>query len=265
MIGATVAAFLVAGAGMLAVRGSPRLPGDAARHSRRVLPVPLAVAALAAVAGLAVTTGGLGPHQLALALIAIAAAAGVLRLVQRSRRAARASRRSDRVLDACDSIAADLAAGQSPQDALDRAARAWDELQPAVSAARLGADVPGVLRDLAERPGGGELRVLAAAWLVGHESGCGLGEAVAAAAGAIRERRATARLIGSELAAAHATARLMAVLPFAVLLLGAGVGGDPVGFLTRSVPGLACLAVGLLLCYAGLVWLHRIAEQVLEG
>jgi tight adherence protein B len=45
--------------------------------------------------------------------------------------------------------------------------------------------------------------------------------------------------------------------------MGAGIGGDPVGFLTSSTAGLVCLAVGLGLSYAGLVWLERIADRVL--
>jgi tight adherence protein B len=56
----------------------------------------------------------------------------------------------------------------------------------------------------------------------------------------------------------------MAVLPFGVLLLGAGVGGDPVGFLTGTTPGLGCLAAGLGLACAGLVWLQVITDRVLD-
>ena len=73
----------------------------------------------------------------------------------------------------------------------------------------------------------------------------------------------TARLVASELAAAHATARMLAVLPLGVLLLGTGIGGDPVGFLTGSTAGLVCFAVGLGLSFAGLLWLERIADGVL--
>jgi tight adherence protein B len=48
-----------------------------------------------------------------------------------------------------------------------------------------------------------------------------------------------------------------------VLLLGTGIGGDPVGFLTGTTAGLVCLAVGLGLSFAGLLWLERIADRVL--
>ncbi len=63
---------------------------------------------------------------------------------------------------------------------------------------------------------------------------------------------------------AYATARLLAVLPFGVLLLGSGIGGDPVGFLAGSTAGLVCLALGIGLSFSGLLWLERIAGRVLR-
>ncbi|HET8605306.1 MAG TPA: type II secretion system F family protein [Marmoricola sp.] len=263
-VAAAAAAGLAASAVLLLVRGPTRLPpGLARRRAARHLGLASAPAG-AAVVALAAPFLLLSGHQLVLVLIAVGVGIAGLRLLERSRREGRAHRRAAQVLGACDAMAAELAAGQPALAALERAAEEWAELQPAASAARLGADVPAVLRDLGGRPGGGELRVLAAAWQVGHESGCGLGDAVATAATAIRERQATRRSVATELAAAHATARMMAVLPFGVLLLGAGVGGDPVGFLTGTAPGLGCLAAGLALAWLGLLWLHRIADQVLE-
>jgi len=52
------------------------------------------------------------------------------------------------------------------------------------------------------------------------------------------------------------------VLPLGVLLLGSGIGGDPVGFLTGSTAGLVCLALGIALSFGGLLWLERIAGRV---
>ena len=116
---------------------------------------------------------------------------------------------------------------------------------------------------LARRSGAGELGTLAATWQVAHDTGAGLAAAIGQAAEVIREQRSTTRLVASELAAAHATARMLALLPIGVLLLGAGVGGDPLGFLTGSMPGLCCLGLGLALSFVGMLWLDRIADQVL--
>jgi len=60
-----------------------------------------------------------------------------------------------------------------------------------------------------------------------------------------------------------ATARLLAVLPLGVLLLGSGLGGDPIGFLLGTTPGLVCLCAGVALEYLGLRWLARIGDRVL--
>lgn len=248
---------------LLVLRAPARLPHPVGGGTRLRVPGPVPVAGFTAAVAVLALASSLSGHQLVLAVLAVGVVLGGLRLVQRSRQAAVAERRAGQVLAACEAMAADLTAGQPPLAALERSAVEWSELAPAVVAGRFGADVPSVLRELATRPGGAELLVLAAAWQVAHESGCGLADAVGAAAGAIRERQATRRLVGTELAAARATARLMAVLPFGVLLLGAGVGGDPVGFLTATTPGLVCLAAGLALGYGGLLWLQRIADRVL--
>jgi tight adherence protein B len=161
-------------------------------------------------------------------------------------------------------MASDLASGQPPLLSLDRAAAEWAELAPVATAGRLGADVPAVLRELAARPGARQLRTLAATWQVAHDTGSGLAAAIAQAAETIRSERRTARLVAAELASARATARMLAVLPLGVLALGAGIGGDPVGFLVDTTPGLVCLALGLAMSFAGLSWLEGIADRVLR-
>lgn len=262
---ALAAAALAAGALALVLRAP--VPGSAGDRSgttgspRRAAPALPALALGAAVWCAVLWTEG---RLLALAVIGILTAAAILHLVGRSRRAAAAERTSEAVLAACTGLAADLRAGAPPQRALERAAADWTELAPVASAARLDADVPTALRMLATRPGAGQLAVVAAAWQVAHRSGAGLAPAVSRAAESIVERRTTRRLIGAELASARATSRLMAVLPFVMLLLGGGLGTDPVGFLTGTTAGLWCLAAGLCLSYLGLLWLDRIANGVLR-
>jgi tight adherence protein B len=255
----TVLLTMAAAALLLPARG--RTPSQAWRS---VPPLSPALLALAACAGGLVLWAWLSLERFVLALLLVAVAAGIGRIVQRRRVARAAERRADQVLAVCEALTSDLAAGQPPLVSLERVASEWPELAPAAVAARMGADVPAVLRDLAGRPGAGQLRTLAATWHVAHATGAGLAAAIAQAAEAIRTDRRTVRLVAAELAAARATARVLAVLPLGVLLLGAGIGGDPVGFLTGSLPGLVCLALGLALSFAGLLWLERIADRVLH-
>jgi tight adherence protein B len=189
---------------------------------------------------------------------------GVASAVRRRRAAAAADRASEEVLAACEALASDLAAGQPPLTTLERLAEEWPALAPAAVAGRMGADVPTAFRALAERPGCGQLRVLSASWAVAHRTGSGLARSVDRAAESIRSQRRTARLVAGELAAARATARLLAVLPLGVLLLGTGIGGDPVGFLLGTPIGIGCLGAGLALSLAGMRWLEAIADRVLR-
>ena len=165
------------------------------------------------------------------------------------------------VLEVCDLLAAELAVGRPPEAALRAAGRHWPPLGPVVEACHLGADVPAALRSLArERPGAADLRLVAAAWQVAHHSGHGLAAALVRTSRGIRARRRTRRLVDSELASARATARLVALLPLAVLLMGSGAGSDPWGFLLTTTMGLACLASGLALIGLGLWWIERLAD-----
>jgi len=166
------------------------------------------------------------------------------------------------VLEACDLLAAELAAGRPPGAALAAAAERWPPLVAAVEALRLGADVPGALRSLAaEHRGAADLRWVAGAWQVAQRSGHGLAAALERTADSLRARRRTRRLVDSELASARATARLVASLPLAVLVMGSGAGSDPWSFLLRTPLGWACLVSGLALVALGLWWIERLADR----
>lgn len=258
-----VLAVVLAGvsAGLL-VPGAAALPASGPGRGSRSRTLGSVALVTAVVLGL-VLGSWLSTQQLVLAGLLGAVAVGVGRLVQRRRAARSAERRSDRVLAVCETMASDLAAGQPPLRSLDRAAGEWPEFAPVAVAGHLGADVPAALRELSTRPGARQLRTLAATWQVAHDTGSGLAGAIGQAAESIRSDRRTVRLVAAELAAAHATARMLAALPVGVLLLGSGIGGDPVGFLTGSTAGLGCLALGLALSFAGLLWLERIADRVL--
>lgn len=224
-------------------------------------PVGAVVVLAAAVGGAAMLLDGTG---LALALIVVGVTAAGLAGWRRARARTAAVHRADSVVEVCESLAGELRAGQPPVRALEHAVAVWPELGPAAATARLGGDVPAVLRRLGTLPGAGGLTEVAAAWQVSAASGATMAVALARVADSARRRRATARLVASELASAQATARLVAVLPLAVLGMGSGLGGDPWGFLLTTPAGLVCLGCGALLALVGMRWIERIAGQAVD-
>lgn len=246
----TLAAAGVATAVWLAWRPAPLAAPAPRRRELALVPWWCLVAVVAWV--------GLG--AVALVAVGLVWAGRTLLAVRARRRTAGAV--AARLLESCEQLAADLAAGHSPDHALRAAAETWPVLAPVAEAAALGGDVPSALRELADRPGAGELRLVAAAWAVSQRTGSGLAAALDRVAASIRADRATQRVVEGELASARATARLVAALPLLVQLLGAGSGGAPWEFLLRTPLGLASLAAGLALGFLGLWWIERIADGV---
>lgn len=260
-----LAVLCAAVAAGLALTPPPRAPGPtgpaAERFRAGALRSALALGGAAAVC-LLVTAQG---TTLALGLIMLAAGLGVTRLVLVQRAAAAADRRADHVVELCESLVGELRAGQPPDVALRHAVEVWPEMEPAAVAAGLGSDVPTALRRLSTRPGARGLAEVASAWQVSSDTGTGLALTLAQVADSARERRATQRLVASELASARATARLVAVLPVFVLLLGSGTGGSPWQFLLRTPPGLGCLGAGLALGMLGLFWIEHVAAKAVAA
>lgn len=208
---------------------------------------------------------GLPAGATVLTVIVLGAGAGAV-VLWRSRAAGRRRVEAERrVLETCDQLAGELATGQPPGAALDRAAISWPVLAPVAEAFRVGSDVPDALRAVAATPGAHDLRRLAAAWQVAHRTGHGLGEAVDRVADGLRGSRATRRVVQGELASARATARLVGLLPLLALAMGSGAGGEPVRFLLGTPLGLACLAGGLAFGLLGLWWIETIARGVEAG
>jgi tight adherence protein B len=201
-------------------------------------------------------------QHVVLALIAGGAGWGGALLVRRRRAARAAEQTSVRLLEACEQLTGELVAGRPPSAALEHCAAEWDAIGPVAEAFRVGADVPDAWRQVAERPGAADLRVVAAAWQVSHRTGAGLASALEHVTVDLRAQRATRRVVAGELASARATARLIALLPVLALTFGAGTGGDPWGFLLSHPVGLGCLALGLAFALAGLAWIEALAREV---
>lgn len=248
-----LAAVLFAAAAWSLIPGTPRILPRRERASGLLLTV--SGPAGLAVVGLPVTWVALGAVLATTVLVARA-------LVVRLRRRVARDLAATEVLEACELVAAELAAGSPPERALVRASEVCVALGGAVAASRLGGDVATAMRRAAVAPGSEDLRVVAAAWHVAHRSGQGLGTTVERVVARLRAQRRTARVVEAELASARATARLVAVLPGAAWVMGSGAGGHPVSFLLGRPLGLACLAGGLALTLAGLWWIEVIADGV---
>lgn len=231
--------------GRAAVRGRP------ARQALAVLAVPTAIV--------------LGP---VLALLALAAGAAAARAVELSRRSRSAAAERSGARQACRVLAAELAAGRSPADALAAAREpatgaVAEALRSAAAAARLGGDVPAALvtaaPDSAVAP---LLRALAACWTVCAGTGSGLAAAVQRLEEGLQAEQDLRRTVDAELAGPRATAVLLAGLPGVGLLMAAGLGADPWHVLLETPVGLVCLAAGLGLDALGLWWTQRLVARV---
>jgi tight adherence protein B len=218
----------------------------------------VAWAGATAVAGVAVV-GVRGTH-LGVAAVTALALWLVAQAVDRARAERRAEARRRAVVDYCEALLGELEAGQPVQEAVQRCSAQWPESAPVASAARLGADVPAALREAASAPGAAALRRLAAAWELSSATGAGLAFALRQVIRTVRNEQLVAARVGAELASARATARLVIVLPAVVLVAAQGVGAQPWHFLLETVPGVVCLAVGVVLSAAGLRWIDAIGH-----
>ncbi|MGW1786200.1 type II secretion system F family protein [Streptomyces sp. NPDC002143] len=198
----------------------------------------------------------------------VAGAAGVP-LLRRARRAADArragERRGDAVIALCAALAGEVLSGRQPGEALQRAARdsgGLGEAQPAVlAAARFGGDVPKALAVAARQPGADGLLGLAACWRVAVDQGAGLAAGLDRLEEALRAERDQRADLRAQLAGPRTTVVMLAGLPVLGLLLGVGLGADPLHVLLHTGAGLGCLLVGGVLEGVGTWWALRIVRN----
>lgn len=180
-------------------------------------------------------------------------------------RKAERARSKRRAIEVATGIAAAVEAGLAPRSALadvvvDLAANARSDgqlLATVVLAATNGGDVAHVLMT-DERP---HWRAIGVAWRVGEESGAAFAPILDRVAETLRTEEKIAREAAMALATARSTARLLAVLPGIGILMGKGIGGDPIAFLLGGVPGLVCLTLGITLEILGLLWTRRLLAR----
>ncbi len=189
-------------------------------------------------------------------------------VVVRLRSAGRAEREQARtrqsVLDACEALVGELRAGRPLAESLEGAARVWPELGQVATRARLGADVPTALREVADRPGAAALRRAAGAWELCSRNGSGLVHALDLVLETLRSDQEARRQVRTELAATRATARMVSGLPLLLLVGAQGAGARPWHVLLATTPGQVCLLAGVALVGVGLLWIEGVARAAVE-
>lgn len=157
-------------------------------------------------------------------------------------------------------LAGELRAGADAGTALQRCGTRYRVGAAAAHAARMGGDIPAALEsDAAVVP---VLRSVAAAWSVSQQTGSGLADVLERIADGHRRGLEVRRTLEVELAGPRATARLMSLLPAVGVGLAMLLGADPLRWFVSSVPGAACLTVGVFLNVAGFIWIRRIVKGI---
>jgi tight adherence protein B len=229
-----------------------------------VSPVWIALVVLAAVAAARPWVPRPSGPGVVLVLTAVAVTIFAVVQVRSSRGRAAVVRQRVETGEVLGLMAAELRAGVLPQRVMAGLSGDFPVLEAAARAAAMGGDVGGALRDASTAPGREVLRDVAGAWWVSDRSGAPLVSVIERLEQSARADREIAREVEAGVAPARATGRLMAVLPAVGLLLGSGMGGDPIAVLTGTWVGAGCLAIGCVLACAGVAWIERIAATAGE-
>ena len=181
----------------------------------------------------------------------------------RNRRRNVAQRRAA-VIELCDGIAVELAAGRPAATAIAEAAKVLPTmpgLAAVIDAAEHADDVPAALTRASTTEGCEGLRLLAGCWRIGMDRGSMLASVIEGLAEALRDEQSHREEIALQLAGPRATARLLAGLPVLGLGMAAALGARPLTFLFTTLPGALCLSLGIALDAVGLWWTARLATS----
>jgi tight adherence protein B len=184
-----------------------------------------------------------------------------VRLTMQYRRRRSALRARAAVAHACAVLASYLRVGQVPSAALAIAAADCAVLRQGHHARSLGGEVGQVWRQQARQPGHSGLLELARAWQVSTETGAPMSSTLDQVAASLAADQALTLVVNSELSAARATGKVMAVLPGCGIGVGYLLGGDPARWLLAGPAGWACLLAGVVLACAGVLWIEALARH----
>lgn len=168
-------------------------------------------------------------------------------------------------LQTLDRLAAGLAAGLTPVDALDAAvaqvpASAW-LLEPAVRAAGQGRSAAAEVSRVARISGDADLARVARAWTVSEATGASLADAVAGATRAGRGQQEHHRQVRAATAGARATVSLLTLLPLGGVAVGALLGVPPAR-LYGSPLAIVSATTGVCLVLLGRLVVARMVKRV---
>lgn len=202
-------------------------------------------------------------------LLAGAAAVPLVRRWLRARTRSRArTARAAEVVALCGAVVGELRAGAQPGRALTEALRRTVSgpggpgaaEAGVLAAAAFGGDVAAALRQAAREPGAEGLAAMAACWRVSVDGGAGLAAGLDRLEGALRAERDREESLRAQLTGARSTTAVLALLPGVGLLIGTGLGADPLRVLLHTPVGWGCLLAGSALEALGLLWCRRIVR-----
>jgi tight adherence protein B len=239
------------------------------RRSRATRRCRLSLVALAAGFGALLAGPGGG-----LAAAMVSGTAVARRRAGRDRRSAATA--ATGLSDALGVLVAELRVGAHPGDAITAAADIHSDgssdvlsngsadivraLSAVAAAARLGGDVPAVLRNAGPAPLRAWLGRLADAWSLADRYGIPLADLLDAVRSDTEHRVRFAAEVQARLAGPRATAAVLAGLPLLGLALGQAVGAAPWHVLCETVVGQVLLVIGTAAACVGVLWSARLVS-----
>ncbi|MGO4299106.1 type II secretion system F family protein [Leifsonia sp. RAF41] len=168
---------------------------------------------------------------------------------------------ADAVAALAESLAVLLDAGLTPRSAWAAVAEHGGHPVAAHVVASLAAQ-PSCARGLRDAARSDDVRAVAAAWQVAEDAGAPLGHTLRVVAETVRDVAEAEREGEVALSGPRATARLVAWLPAAGVVLALAIGADVVG--TAATPaGGTVLVAGVALMLAGRWWMRALLRQAL--
>ncbi len=219
--------------------------------------------AAAGLCALAVATAAAGPSGLLAAAMLVATGAVLAGRMLAERRRHRAL---PDVLRGLRALTRELRAGAEPLTAVRGAADACrgagaQVLGSLLLLMRTGEPGPDAVDQPTADPADRALHFLRSGWLLSRRHGVAFGRVVTAIADELTGQVTASQERSAQLAGPRMSGYVMAALPLAGLLLGGGMGVDPMSVLIGSPLGNLLLVVGVALLCGGLLWSARIVGE----